>query len=131
MRALQRQENASIVKRSFMVFNYSIRKDINVNIVSLSGELIDKNQANELVDEVDALLTDGELKYVFDLAELKYINSSGLNVLISILTRARKAGGEVIVSNVSKKVNELLIITKLNTVFTVTDTVEKAISKLK
>ena len=114
-----------------MVFNFSIRKDINVNIITLSGELIDKNQANELIEEVDALLTNGELKYVFDLAELKYINSSGLNVLINILTRARKAGGEVVVANVSKKVNELLIITKLNTVFTVTDTVEKAISKLK
>jgi anti-sigma B factor antagonist len=114
-----------------MVFNFSIRKDINVNIVTLSGELIDKNQANELVEEVEAMLANGELKYVFDLAELRYINSSGLNVLINILTRARKAGGEAVVANVSKKVNELLIITKLNTVFTVTDTVEKAISKLK
>ena len=114
-----------------MVFDYSIRKDLNVNIVSLSGELIDRNQANDLVEDIDELLESGELKYVFDLSELRYINSSGLNVLIHVLTKARKSGGEAIVANVSKKVNELLIITKLNTVFTVTDTVEKAISKLK
>lgn len=114
-----------------MVFSFSIKKELNVNIVSLTGELIDKNQSNELVEQVDSLLAAGELKYVFDLSELKYINSSGLNVLIHILTKARKAGGEAVVANVSKKVNELLIITKLNTVFTVTDTVEKAISKLK
>ena len=114
-----------------MVFSFSIKKELNVNIVSLTGELIDKNQSNELVEQVDSMLAAGELKYVFDLSELKYINSSGLNVLIHILTKARKAGGEAVVANVSKKVNELLIITKLNTVFTVTDTVEKAISKLK
>ena len=114
-----------------MVLEYTIRKELNVNIVSLSGELIDRNQATELVEEIEELLDSGELKYVFDLSELKYINSSGLNVLIQVLTKARKSGGEAIVANVSKKVNELLIITKLNTVFTVTDTVEKALSKLK
>jgi anti-sigma B factor antagonist len=114
-----------------MVFNYTLRKEFNVNIVSLSGELIDKNQSTELTEEIDGLIANGELKYVFDLSELKYINSSGLNVLIHVLTKARKAGGEAVVANVSKKVNELLIITKLNTVFTVTNTVEIALSKLK
>jgi anti-sigma B factor antagonist len=114
-----------------MVFDYTIRKDLNVIIIALSGELIDRNQANGLVEEIDGLLENGEMKYVFDLSELKYINSSGLNVLIQVLTKARRSGGEAIVASVSKKVNELLIITKLNTVFIVTDTVEKAISKLK
>lgn len=114
-----------------MVFDYTIRKELNVIIVTLSGELIDRNQATKLVEEIDDLLESGELKYVFDLSEMRYINSSGLNVLIQVLTKARRHGGEAIVANVSKKVNELLIITKLNTVFTVTDSVDKAISKLK
>jgi anti-sigma B factor antagonist len=47
------------------------------------------------------------------------------------MSKARKEGGEVIISNVSKKVNELLIITKLTTLFTVAENVEKAVSKLK
>lgn len=114
-----------------MVFDYTIRKELNVIIVTLSGELIDRNQATKLVEEINDLLENGELKYIFDLSDLRYINSSGLNVLIQVLTRARKHGGEAIVANVSKKVNELLIITKLNTVFTVTDSVDKAIAKLK
>jgi anti-sigma B factor antagonist len=114
-----------------MVFEHSIRKENDVNIITLSGELIDRNQSNDLVQEVEELLESSEKKYVLDLSELRYINSSGLNVLIHLLTKARKAGGEAIVANVSKKVNELLIITKLNTVFTVTDTVENALSKLK
>ena len=114
-----------------MVFEYKTSTENDVNVVTLTGELIDKNQANALVEEIDGMIEDGEKKFVFDLSDLKYINSSGLNVLIHVLTKARKAGGEAIVANVSKKVNELLIITKLNTVFTVTDSVEIALSKLK
>lgn len=114
-----------------MTFTFDITKDVNINIVRLSGELIDKNQANELISAVENLIENKEIKIIFDLGELKYINSSGLNILINVLTKARKSGGEVVITNVSKKVNELFLITKLNTVFTVTESLEKAISKLK
>lgn len=114
-----------------MVFQYKISQELDVTVVKLFGELIDKNQSNELVAELMNLLKERKLKYVFDLGELKYLNSSGLNTFINMLTLARKEGGEVVIANVSKKVNELLVITKLNTLFTVCDTVEKAIPKLK
>lgn len=114
-----------------MTFTFDITKDVNINIVRLSGELIDKNQANDLISGIDDLIDNKESKIIFDLGELKYINSSGLNILINVLTKARKSGGEVVITNVSKKVNELFLITKLNTVFTVTESLEKAISKLK
>lgn len=114
-----------------MVFEYESRKENDVNVFTLTGELIDKNQAAGLLEEIDSLIEEGEKKFIFDLSGLKYINSSGLNVLIHTLTKARKAGGEALVANVSKKVNELLIITKLNTVFTVADTVDSALDKLK
>lgn len=114
-----------------MTFSYRIENEIGIHIIYLSGELIDKNQATELSAGIDELILGHNVKLVFDLSELKYINSSGLNVMINVLTRVRKSGGEVVITNVSKRVNELLIITKLNTVFTVTETVEKAISKLK
>jgi anti-sigma B factor antagonist len=64
------------------------------------------------------------------MGRLKYINSSGLTVLINTLTKARKTGGEVMIANVSTKVSELLLITKLNTVFTVTPTVDEALKKI-
>ena len=114
-----------------MVFFHKISSELDITIVKLSGDLIDKNQADALTSEIDNLLLERKLKYVFDLGELKYMNSSGLNTLINLLTKARKNGGEVVIANVSKKVNELLVITKLNTLFTVTDSVEKAIPKLK
>jgi anti-sigma B factor antagonist len=113
-----------------MTFSFKIDSEQGIDIVRLSGELIDKNQSLELSASIDQLILDQKIRLVFDLKELKYINSSGLNVMINVLSRIRKAGGEVVITQVSKRVNELLIITKLNTVFTVTDTIESAISKL-
>jgi anti-sigma B factor antagonist len=114
-----------------MQFSHTTEDSLGVSIITLHGELIDKNQANDMVSQMDQLIGAGKNKFVLDLGDLKYINSSGLNVLINLLTKARKVDGEVIICNVSKKVRELLVITKLNTVFTVTDNTEKAISKLK
>ena len=113
-----------------MILNFNITEENNIQILVLTGELIDKNQATEFLSSVDELLESGKNKLVIDLAGLKYINSSGLNVLIQLLTKTRTAGGDSVICNVSKKVNELLIITKLNTLFKVADDKEAALKML-
>lgn len=113
-----------------MTFEYQSEKKGDVVLLTLTGELIDRNQATALLNETDELREAGTVKFALELSGLKYINSSGLNVLITLLTRARKTGGDVVIANLSKKVEELLLVTKLNTVFTVTDSVEQAIAKL-
>lgn len=114
-----------------MTFDYKIEKKSGINVFLLKGELIDKALASGMLVEIDNLIENKENKLILNLSELKYINSSGLNILINILTKSRKSGGEVVITNVSKKVNELLLMTKLNTVFIVTDSVEDAVAKLK
>jgi anti-sigma B factor antagonist len=114
-----------------MRFDYKIRQEFGVTIIEMSGDLVDRSQAADLVKEFDALIQNKQLKYIFDLAELKYMNSTGLNVLINLFTRTRREGGEVIISNVNKKINELLLITKLTSLFMITDNIEKAVAKLK
>lgn len=109
-----------------MVFNYKITEENDTQQLSLSGELIDKNQSIELLTSVEDLLRDGKNKLMIDLSDLKYMNSSGLNVLIQILTKTRTAGGDSVIFNVNKKVNDLLVITKLNTLFKVVETKEEA-----
>lgn len=111
-----------------MKFSFDIKKESDVNIISLEGELIDKTQASGLLHSIDGLIEKGEGKFVFDLAGIQYLNSSGLNVLINVLTKSRKEGGDVIITNVSKKVNQLFLITKLNTIFTMAESKEAAIS---
>jgi anti-sigma B factor antagonist len=113
-----------------MSFNYSIKKEKNsILIIRLSGRLIEKNQATELLDEIES--KDGEtLNLVIDLAELAYMNSTGLNVLITLLTRARKSGGEAILANEPDIIKKLLVITKLNQIFVLAETVESALEQL-
>lgn len=113
-----------------MILNYTLIEESNYHILSLGGELIDKNQAIDLMKQVDEVLDTNKNKLVIDLSELKYMNSSGLNVLIQLLTKARTKGGESVIYNVSKKVNELLVITKLNTLFKVAHTKEEALQML-
>jgi anti-sigma B factor antagonist len=113
-----------------MVLDYKIIEEKNYQILSLTGELIDKNQAVDLIKTVDGLLDAGKVKWVINLTDLKYMNSSGLNVLIQLLTKTRTRGGESVICHVSKKVNDLLIITKLNTLFKVTETKEDAFKLL-
>ena len=113
-----------------MVFEYNISEENNFQILKLSGELIDKHQAIDLIKSIDGLLDTDKNKWAIDLSELKYMNSSGLNVLIQILTKTRNKGGESVIFNVNKKVHELLVITKLNTLFKVSETKEQAFAKL-
>ena len=113
-----------------MFFTYTSAKQGNIHIFTLKGDLIDKNQADKLIEEVNETIVNNHIRFVVDLGNLKYLNSSGLTILIQILTKARKAGGEAVIANVGKRIKELLVITKLNTVFTVADTVEQGIAKL-
>ncbi|MBA3705942.1 MAG: STAS domain-containing protein [Bacteroidetes bacterium] len=113
-----------------MIFTYKSNSKDTVNVYSLRGELISKDQAAPLLEEVDTAISKNSTKILLNLSDLKYMNSSGLNVIINILTRARKAGGDLAICCVNKKINELLVITKLNSVFNVCDDEEKAVKLL-
>jgi anti-sigma B factor antagonist len=114
-----------------MIFDYKSSAKNGINMYQLSGELIDRNQALTMLSEIDNVISKGENKILLDLAGLKYINSSGLNIFINILTKSRKAGGEVAICCVNKKITELLVITKLNSVFNVCESPAEALEVLK
>ncbi len=114
-----------------MDFNYNIEDKDGVSVVRLNGSLLDRQQVDGLLGEVEEFVLEGKTRFLIEMEHVKYINSTGLNVLVSILTKARKAGGEVVISCVSAKVKELLVITKLIMVFVVTDSLEEGLSKFK
>ena len=113
-----------------MVFDFTISKQSNYAIISLEGNLIEKGQALQLLEQATALTTEGCNKWAIDLEKLIYMNSSGLNTLIQLLTKARVAGGEAVLFNMNKKINELILITKLHTLFKVADSKQNAINLL-
>lgn len=113
-----------------MLFEFSISEKKQCTIVSLTGELIEKNQASDLIKKVDELVAAGNNKIALNLEGLKYMNSSGLNTLIQLLTKTRNSGGETVIYNMNKKINELLLITKLNTLFKIVDSEDQALKLL-
>lgn len=113
-----------------MLFDFSISDQNATVVISLEGELIEKNQANALLSKVDELLARDKSKFAINMEKLKYMNSSGLNTLIQMLTKARNKGGDTVIYNMNKKINDLLVITKLNTLFKVVDSEEQAMKML-
>ncbi len=109
-----------------MSFSYKITKENSLLIISLNGNLIGKEQVGNLFSEVEEEINNGVENIIIDLAEMNYLNSTGLSIFIKILTLTRSNGGEAIVVNVPEKINKLLVITKLNSVFNIKESVENA-----
>lgn len=102
-----------------MQFKYdiSLPEEGNMAYIKLSGNLLERFEASAYLDEVTNLIIDGTVKFILDLSKLEYINSNGLSVLINTLTKARNAGGDVVIFGVSERLRQLFIITKLDKVF--------------
>ena len=109
-----------------MEFGYTIEEKEKYALVQIKGNLIEKNQANDLIDDIEQRLDNEANNFVIDMEDFKYMNSTGLNVLLNILSKARKSGGEAVICCVPEKIKALLVITKLINVFSVVDNEEIA-----
>jgi anti-sigma B factor antagonist len=100
-------------------------------LLKLDGDLIGENSGAEILGIVSDAMNENVVAIAVDLGNVRYMNSSGLGVLITLLTKVKKKEGEVVVVNPSEQVKKLLQITKLNDVFKSFDTEEEAIQALK
>lgn len=109
------------------------KKEVIDNILNLdiSGDLIGENNGPGLVEMLNDHINKGINKCIIDISGVRYMNSSGIGVLITILTKLRNKDGEVVLINPSEQVKKLLLITKLNNIFTIFDTKEEALESLK
>src|SRR5947209_3226892 len=99
----------------------STRQMDGVTILDLSGRITLGEGSVVLRDTVRDILGKGNKKILLNLGEVNYIDSSGIGELVSAFTTVRKEGGELKLLNLTKKVHDLLQITKLYTVFDVKD----------
>ena len=105
------------------------RRGVNeVTIFDLSGRITTGGESGRLRDAVLETIADGSRKVLLNLGEVTYIDSSGLGELVSAFTSVKNAGGELKLLNVTKRISDLLVITKLVTVFSVSDDEAKAIN---
>jgi len=99
-----------------------------VTILDLSGRITLGEGSVQLRDAIRDLLSKGQKLILLNLADVNYIDSSGIGELVSAYTTVRNQGGELKLLNLTKKVHDLLQITKLYTVFDVKDDEATAIA---
>ncbi len=102
-----------------------------IMIIELTGNVMGGPDATALNEQIHKLLDDKKRKIVIDLSDVKFINSSGLAMLIGGLNTMRKSGGEMKLARASDKIENLLEMTKLNTVFDIHKTVNEAVAAFK
>lgn len=100
----------------------------NVAILSVAGNMMGGPETAALHEKVKSLMSDGIKKVIIDLSKVKWMNSSGLGVLMSCWGSLRKEGGNLKLANVSEKIDSLLMITQLVQFFETFETVERAMA---
>jgi anti-sigma B factor antagonist len=111
--------------------NLSQREVGDVVVLELSGKIMGGPDASLLNDKLHELIEGGNSKVIADLKKVNWMNSSGLGILIGGLTTMRNNGGDLKLANVTDRIQSLLMITKLLTVFDTYETAEKAIESFK
>ena len=114
-----------------MSMKTSTRQVNGIVIVDLSGRITLGEGSVLLRDMVRDLVTKGQRKILLNLGDVTYIDSSGIGELVSAFTTVRNQGGELKLLNLTKKVHDLLQITKLYTVFDVKDDEAAAVAAFK
>ncbi len=95
--------------------------------IRLDGDLIGENNGPEIIEVASNALKKDTNKCLIDISNVRYINSSGIGVLITLLTKFRNQGGDIILVNPSAHVNKLLIIIKLKNIFNIAQSEDEAL----
>jgi anti-sigma B factor antagonist len=87
--------------------------------LTLTGDLIGSPDTQQLLESVNEYLGETVTNCAVDLSGIRYINSTGIGVLVSLLTKFRSRGGEMVLINPADHPKKMLALTKLNNIFTV------------
>ena len=101
--------------------DFRTRQSDDITIVDLRGRITLGEGSVTVRDTVHDLLSKGQKRILLNLGGVNYIDSSGIGELVSAFASAKKQGGELKLLNLTKKIHDLLLITKLYTVFDVND----------
>jgi len=105
----------------------SINEKYQAAIIELKGDLVGGVDAQLFRDKLYQLIKDGKKNVVVDMTDVKFMNSSGIGILISGYTTLKNAVGELKLAHISDKVKGILSITMLNKVFDIFDSVDDAV----
>jgi anti-sigma B factor antagonist len=98
-----------------------------VRIIDCNGRIVFGEEASLLRDAIKRDLAENN-RIILNLADVNYIDSGGIGTMVSLFTSARNAGGDIKLLHLTKRVGDLLQITKLITVFESYDDEQKAVN---
>ncbi len=102
-----------------------------VTILEFKCDIIIGLGTTELRQQTRRLIGEGRVKIILNLAEVRYVDSSGMGEMVAALTTAARHGGDIALLNVSDNVLHLLKVTKLVTVFAIYDDEQEAVKSIK
>jgi anti-sigma B factor antagonist len=112
--------------------NIEARTVGDVVVLSISGDIaMNGTGANRVADKVRSLVQEGHDRLVLDLRHVRYVDSVGLGELVHALSVVRNRGGEMKLLNVTRRLNDLLVLTKLLTLFDCFDQESEAVASFE
>ena len=109
----------------------STREVQDLVVLEPKGKIMGGPDATLLHDQLHEYIKQGKKRVIIDLSKVDWMNSTGLGILISALTTLKKNQGELKLANVTDKIQSLLTITKLVTVFETYDSVDLAAASFR
>jgi anti-sigma B factor antagonist len=114
-----------------MSLTIKTRKVDGITVVDMSGRLTIGEPVLQLRDNIRGFIDDGDLRFILNLGDVSYIDSSGLGELVSTYRTVRNREGDVKLLNLTSKAKDLLQMTKLLTVFDTYEDESKAVEAVK
>lgn len=102
-----------------------------VSVLDISGKIVLGEGDIQIKDRIKDLLADGQRSILLNLGDVSYMDSAGLGALISGYTTVKREGGQLKLVNLTKRIKDLLAITKLITVFDTFENENDAIASYK
>lgn len=107
--------------------NYQHELVKNALFLKIEGDMLGETDGIELADIVNDKINNNIVNGAIDLSGVRYMNSTGIGVLITLLTKFKSKNGNLVLISPSEQIQKLLTITKLVSVFTIVSTKEEAL----
>ena len=95
-------------------------------IITMEGDLIGENVGPDILEVVNHAIENESKKVIIDLNGIRYMNSSGIGVLITVHSKMKNIGGQVVLVNPNEQIVKILDLTKLSQVFEIVESIEIA-----
>lgn len=114
-----------------MPFEFSSSKIDSITLLSLKGTIVAAPDKAKLANTMQNLLDAGDTNFILDLGQVTYVDSTGIGALIEALNHAIQKGGCVKLLHLTKRIHDVLQITRLSSVFGIYDDLQKAVESYR